>query len=340
MAHHGLIVIGSGPAGVTAARSYLDAGGAGSVTIFSSDPDRPYQRPPLSKEMLSEASRTPGVVPILEDPRGLDGIAVLLDRTVVAVDPLRHTVQVGGAEHTYDRLVLAPGTHPTPLPVADDGAQVHYLRTLADARALHEAAAHARTALVIGSGFVGCEAAASLAARGIATCIITPEEGPPQRDRLGDHAAEAITAWLVELGVEVVTGTAVTSIEAPHSVHTGDGRTHDPDLLVAAIGVTPSTDFLFGSGLSMYNGRIVVDDRMRCSMRDVWAAGDAALAHHARAERQLSVEHWADTPWRWVGLPVRGPRARTPGGRIPRDSGARSVGTSSSGRPGATVTTT
>lgn len=293
MAHHALVVVGSGPAGVTAARAYLDAGGDGPATVLTADVDPPYQRPPLSKEMLRETATGPHVVPILEGAQALRGIDVLLDRCVARIDPLHRTVTVGDDEHTYDRLVLAPGAHPTPLPMADEEAQVHYLRSLSDARALSETAVHARTALVIGSGFIGCEAAASLAIRGIETTLVTPEHGP-QITRLGEHASRAIAGWLTGLGVHLLTDTTVTGVAAPRTVHTDDGRTHAPDLVLAAIGVTPSTDFLQGSGIAMYDGRIVVDERLRTTMRDVWAAGDAVHAHHTRAGRTLSVEHWGD----------------------------------------------
>ena len=293
MAHHALIVVGSGPAGVTAARAYLDAGGDGPVTILSADVDMPYQRPPLSKDMLRDTTGEPGVMPILEGAQDLQGIEVVLGRPVARIDPLHHAVTAGSDEHTYDRLVLAPGAHPTPLPVAEADAQVHYLRSLSDARALSETAAHARTALVIGSGFIGCEAAASLAMRGIDTTLITPESGP-QATRLGVHASRVIAGWLTELGVHLITETSVTAVHPPRTVHTDSGRTHEPDLVLVAIGTTPSTDFLQDSGIALHEGRIVVDERLRTTMRDVWAAGDAVHAHHARAGRTLSVEHWGD----------------------------------------------
>ncbi len=293
VAHHPLVVIGSGPAGLSAARSYLDAGGVGPVALLTADPDQPYQRPPLSKDMLSDHSRAPTVLPILDGPEALEGIEVITGARVADVDVLGRTVRLAHGDHGWDRLVLAPGSHPLRLPVADEQADLHHLRTLGDARRLHTAATHARSAVVIGSGFIGCEAAASLAVRGIDTVVVTPEDGP-QRERLGARASRAITDWLTELGVVVHSGTEVTSVEAPRTVHTTDGRTHHPDLVLVAIGITPNTGFLEGSGLAMHEGRIVVDDHMRASMPEVWAAGDAVRAHHARAGRALAVEHWGD----------------------------------------------
>lgn len=179
------------------------------------------------------------------------------------------------------------------LPVADEDADVHYLRSLADARRLHLAATHARSALVVGAGFIGCEAAASLALRGVETTMVTPGDGP-QLERLGRHASLAILGWLTELGIVVMTGTEVTSLEPPRTVHTSAGRTLRPDLVLVAVGAAPSTGFLDGSGLAMSEGRVVVDESMRTSAPDVWAAGDAVRAHHPRAGRSLSVEHWGD----------------------------------------------
>lgn len=243
--------------------------------------------------MLSEGSRAPGVLPVLDDPAALAGIEIVTGARVAAVDVLRHTVRVPDGEHGWGRIVLAPGTHPLPLPVADEDADVHYLRSLDDARRLHAAATHARSAVVIGSGFIGCEAAASLAFRGVDTVVVTPEDGP-QRERLGARASQAISDWLTELGVVVHSGTEVTALEAPRTVHTSDGRTYHPDLILVAVGIAPSTGFLAGSGVAMHEGRIVVDDHMRTSVPDVWAAGDAVRAHHARAGRSLPVEHWGD----------------------------------------------
>lgn len=290
---HSLLVIGSGPAGVSAARSYLEAGGAGPVRILTADADPPYQRPPLSKEALSDPARSPQGQSPLEGEHALDGIEVVTGARVAAVDVLEHTARVAAVEHVWERLVLAPGSHPLPFPVADPDADVHHLRTLEDARRLHAAAGHARSAIVVGSGFIGCEAAASLARRGVRTTVLTPEDGP-QLERLGPRASRAIVDWLTELKVVVRTRTEVTAIEAPRTVHTGDGQTHHPDLVLVAIGIAPSTGFLGGSGLRMHERRIVVDEHMRTGASDVWAAGDAVHAHHPRAGRPLSVEHWGD----------------------------------------------
>lgn len=153
-------------------------------------------------------------------------------------------------------------------------------------------AQHARSAVVIGSGFIGCEAAASLARRGIQTTLVSTEEAP-QLKRLGHQAAEQITQWLVGLGVEVHTGVRVSGVQAPRTVHLDDGITLSPDLILAAVGVTPGGGLLEGTEAMVHEGRVVADEFL-LAMPGVWVAGDAARAHHGLAGRPLPVEHWGD----------------------------------------------
>ena len=191
----GLLVIGSGPAGVHAAAAYVEAGGPGEVCLLSADPDEPYQRPPLSKDVLAGESPAEGT-PILEDESALAKVDVRLGTHVESLDTVRRRVRTGdGQELAYERLVLATGSEPTPLPDADAGANVFLLRSLGHGRALADAVADASSAVVVGSGFIGCEAAASLADRGVRTTLVTPERAP-QAARLGEWAGERIAEWL------------------------------------------------------------------------------------------------------------------------------------------------
>lgn len=286
-----LIVIGSGPGGVSAARAYLKAGGAGPVLLLTVDEDLPYQRPPLSKVALRSAdaqAHTP-----IDDDENLAGIEVRLSSPVSAVDLSRHRVRIAAQEVGFHQLVLAPGSHPGMLPDLPVEVDGHVLRTVADLRRLTSAVGHARTAVVVGSGFIGCEAAASLAIRGLQVTLVSPETSP-QRERLGDYAAGAITGWLTDLGVRLHLGVEVSSVEAPRRIHLGDGTTLEPDVLLLAVGVTPSTAFLESSGLDQEHGRIRVDQHLETSTSGVYAVGDAALAQHAVAGRPIAVEHWGD----------------------------------------------
>lgn len=287
MSRYGLIVIGSGPAGVGAAASYLQAGGAGPVLMVTSDTREPYARPPLSKDVLvGKAPVEPSPLPVP------DGVELRLHSTVTGVDIDQRTVRVGDDSLGFDRLVVATGSTPATLPGVEPGADVHVLRSFDDAHSLVEAAGHARTAVVVGSGFIGCEAAASLAIRGVETTLVTPEAGP-QQDRLGEHAASAITEWLTGLGVTLRTGVQVSGIEAPRTVHLDDGTTLAPDLILTALGVNQNGDVLAGTGAQLFEGRVVVDEHLQ-ALPGVWVAGDVARATNPTAGRALSVEHWGD----------------------------------------------
>lgn len=293
---HGLLVIGSGPAGVRAATAYVRAGGPGPVALLSADHDEPYQRPPLSKSVLS-GEDPPEPQPVLDDEDDQAAFAkvdVRLDTRVTAVDTNRRVVRTAGDEElTYERLVVATGASPVELDGVEGGAKVFPLRTLEHSRQLLEAVEGARSAVVVGSGFIGCEAAASLATRGVRTTLVTPEAAP-QAARLGQWAGARIAEWLAEAGVELRTGTQVSSVAAPATVRLDDGSEIEADLVLAAVGVKPSTDLLDGTSLELEDGRVLVDGTMRSGDERVWVAGDVSKAKHAVVDRHLSVEHWYD----------------------------------------------
>lgn len=289
MSAYGLLVIGSGPGGISAAKSYLTAGGRGPVAIVTADIDEPYMRPPLSKEVLA-GRKAPEPTPIDDLPAEVE---LRTGATVTAIDLEARALTAAGEQLTFERLVLATGSRNVAVPGADDDAEIHQLRSLDDARRLDAAATHARSALVIGSGFIGCEAAASLAMRGVATTLVTPEEGP-QLKRLGQQVSDQIASWLGDLGVELRTGVQVTGVAAPRTVHLDDGTTLAPDLVLAAVGVEPAAkDFLEGTGLQLHEGRVVADEYLAAA-ENVWVVGDASRALNATAGRPIPVEHWGD----------------------------------------------
>lgn len=187
---------------MSAARGYLDAGGAGPVLMVTADADPPYQRPPLSKDVLAGESPAEGQ-PI---GKGLpDGVQLRLNTTVTEVDLTSHIAHL--------RRNAAAGAQDT---AEDDGAPSG--DDAADAVAFHR--------LVVTTG-----------AR--PNPLPTAEDGP-QAERLGQDASERLTAWLKDAGVELRTGATVTRIEAPRTVHLDDGSTLSPDLVLAAVGVTPA----------------------------------------------------------------------------------------------------
>jgi 3-phenylpropionate/trans-cinnamate dioxygenase ferredoxin reductase subunit len=288
----GLVVIGGGPAGHSAAAAYRAAGGHGRVLVISADQAPPYQRPPLSKDFLRGESAEDELP--LESPEFYrdNDIELWLGQTVERLDPVGHSI-TAGTQIGYRNCVLATGCRPATLPVPGaDHPDVRSLRSVADARLLVKAATDARSAVVIGSGFIGCEAAVSLAMRGLAVTVLSTEE-LPQLSRLGRAAALRIVGWLTEAGVRLVTGAEVTEIRHGRAVHT-DGEVFEADLVVAAAGVVPNSELAERAGFRLVDGRVAVDERMATAVPGVFAAGDVAMARNAMAGRALRVEHWGE----------------------------------------------
>lgn len=284
-----LVVIGSGPAGISAAESYRDHGGQAPVLVFTSDPDLPYERPPLSKDFLR--GETDDVA--LHPPAWFAerAIEVRHGETLQAIDVEGHTVTVGDEQIPYATLILACGSTPSPLPVPG-GELALSLRALSDARQLRSAAIGAKSAVVVGAGFIGCEAAASMSMRGVAVTLVAPDR-VPQEKRLGAEAGERLRKLVEDAGVRYVAEARVGVVEDGR-VRLDDGVWVDCDLVLAATGVTPNSDVASNSGLHVENSRIVVGADMRTSAPDVYAAGDVAFAYNTASGRRLAVEHWQD----------------------------------------------
>ena len=281
--------MGSGPAGVAAAESYRDHDGDAPVRILSADIDLPYARPPLSKEFLRGQTDDVALHPAhWFDDRAIEFVpGAPVDRLDVA----ERAVYVGDQKHAYDVLILACGAAPM-APPFPGGQRARLLRSLADATALRDAAGTATSAVVIGSGFIGCEAAASLALRGIPVTLVAPEP-LPQEKRLGTEAAERLRDLVTESGARHVGGVAVEEI-TDAGVRLDNGVTIDCDLVLAATGVAPQSRIAAEAGLQVRDSRIVVGSDMATSAPGVFAAGDVALARHEIAGRHLAIEHWQD----------------------------------------------
>ncbi len=294
MSQDRLVVIGSGPAGVAAALGYREAGGTGAVNVVSADVDLPYERPPLSKDMLRGASEPADAMLHPASFYAERGIELILGAEVCRLDWAGQEVGLrDGRAVGFASCILATGATPIkpPIPGADL-PNVYVLRSQRDGTRLRDAAGRASRAVVAGSGFIGCEAAASLAKRGLAVTLITDEDRPHQA-RLGGWVADRITDWLQEQGVQVVTGDGLAEI-TNDGVRTASGRVFVAELVLLATGVRPQIALATDGGLRVEQGRVRADASMRTSVADVYAVGDAALATHARAGRAVAVEHWGD----------------------------------------------
>jgi NADPH-dependent 2,4-dienoyl-CoA reductase/sulfur reductase-like enzyme len=291
------LIIGGGPAAFSAARSYRKHGGTGRLVMITPDADAPYERPPLSKDFLRGESDEGALT--MAEPGETERLAleITID-TARSLDPGQQIVRThDGQTFTYTQCLLATGADPARLPVPGGHHEALLtLRSLADGRRLQQAARTASTAVVIGSGFIGCEAAVSLARLGLHVTQLSAEPAPQLR-RLGPDAAERIAGWLREEKVELLTSAEVQSFEVDQDGVSVRAEGLDPvraDLVLLAVGVTPNCALAQDAGLPLHEGRIVTDARMRTPVAGLLAAGDVAFAENLSAGRHLQVEHWGE----------------------------------------------
>ena len=219
-----------------------------------------------------------------------------LGRKVDTIDPAAGTVACGAMTLQAAAIVLATGSEPLrpELPGMDNPAVIT-MRTLADSVRLAEHAQPGAALLVLGTGFIGCEIAASLAMRG-ATVTLIGEEPLPQSARLGHEAAERIAGWLQRLGVRLVTDATACAVHNGRVIELQDGSRLEGAGVVLGMGVRPRAQLAELAGLRLSAGAIPVDAQMRAAGAEgvVFAVGDVAFAENAAAGRHLRVEHWGD----------------------------------------------
>ena len=266
-------------------------GYAGPVTLLSADADVPVDRPNLSKDYLAGTAQE-GWIPLrpvaFYEERRID---LRLGVRVTALDPLARRVTLEGGETlAYGALLLATGADPirTDIPGAD-AAHVRCFRSFADSRGLVEAAATARSVVVIGAGFLGLEVAASLRTRGLAVHVVAPDTRPLARV-LGDAVGDLVRSVHEAHGVVFHLSDGVARIE-PDRVVLASGATLPADLVVVAVGVRPATAIAEGAGLVVDRG-VLVNAYLKTSALSVFAAGDVARFPDGRTGESARVEHW------------------------------------------------
>jgi NADPH-dependent 2,4-dienoyl-CoA reductase/sulfur reductase-like enzyme len=293
---YALLIVGGGPAGFSAARAFRAAGGSGPVAMVTDERRMPYSRPPLSKELLRAEMHEDEL--LLEAEAWLDEQRVdLVGGAAIRLDPdRRELLLTGGRVLEYRLCVLATGAEPTRLAVPGaDHPGVRTLRSLDDLRELKRRLVPGSPVSVIGSGFIGCEIAASLRLLDHPVALIS-DETAPNVTRLGAQAAAEIAGWLTELGVSLHLGTGVTGIERASGCLRVLGGEHPVSsaVVIMATGVAPRGELAGLAGAKLAGGAIATDERLQTTLPGVLAAGDASAALNATAGRRLRVEHWGD----------------------------------------------
>ncbi|HEX6222176.1 MAG TPA: FAD-dependent oxidoreductase [Acidimicrobiia bacterium] len=283
-----VVIVGSGAAGAAAAEKLRAHGYEGPISLVGQEP--PIDRPNVSKDYL--AGTAPEEWMPLRSPEFYSdaGINLITGRRVDSINRDTRTVLMAdGEELSYDALLLATGAEPRRLPVTGaDLPHVHYLRTLDDSKAIIAALNTARRAVVVGAGFIGLEVAASLRHRDVDVTVVAPEE-IPLAHLIGETLGRFVADLHRERGVDLRLGVRVNGFGHDH-VELDDGTSLPADLVVVGIGVLPRTELAGAAGLIVDHG-IVVDDRLRTSDPNIWAAGDVAR-YPGPDGNPIRIEHW------------------------------------------------
>jgi NADPH-dependent 2,4-dienoyl-CoA reductase/sulfur reductase-like enzyme len=287
-----LIIVGGGLTAARTIREYRAAGGNGRIALLSKEQTLPYHRPPLSKRYLRgeiDAGQT-----LVEPQEFYDAndVELLLGIEATTLDTREQRV----SGHRYEKLLLATGAVPRTLDVP--GATlpgVHNLRSIDDSTAIRASADETRDAVVVGSGFVGMEVAASLTALGLEVTLVSRDA-----DLFAQLRSPEISEHLVDLyrerGVHVIRGDEVHAFRGRSRLDTIElhtGRQLGAGLAVVGVGVQPAVSFLGGSGIAIDDG-VVVDAQFRTNVPDVYAAGDVARFHDPLFGRSRRIEHWSN----------------------------------------------
>ncbi|MEZ7007339.1 FAD-dependent oxidoreductase [Streptomyces sp. SCSIO 75703] len=302
------VIVGGGLAGAKAAETLRTEGFTGRVILISDERDHPYERPPLSKGYLLGKEDRDSV--FVHEPAwyARHDVELHLGQTVVAIDRTAKTVHYGddGTRASYDKLLIATGAEPRRLDVpGTDLAGVHHLRRLAHAERLKGVLASLGRdnghLVIAGAGWIGLEVAAAARQYGAEVTVVEP--GPtPLHSVLGPELGALFGELHRAHGVRFRFGVRLTEIVGQDGMvlaaRTDDGEEHPAHDVLAAIGAAPRTSLAQAAGLEIadraHGGGIVVDERLRTSDPDIFAAGDVASFPHALFSSRLRVEHWAN----------------------------------------------
>ncbi|MFI5693263.1 NAD(P)/FAD-dependent oxidoreductase [Kribbella sp. NPDC051586] len=295
-----IVIVGASLAGATAAEALRTEGWTGAVLLIGSEQSLPYERPPLSKDVLLAKKGTDSAQ--LHDQQWYDDnkIDLRLGTTVTAIDPSAHTVTLDDdSQVSYSKLLIATGSRVRTLDVPGaDLPGVHYLRTAEEAQTLTDAYAAKPRVVVVGAGWIGLEAASAARERGCEVTVVEPQS-TALASVLGEEVGEVFAEFHRQHGVQFRFGTGVDGFEGTDKVtgvRVSGGEVLPTDLVIVGVGVRPNTELAEAAGIEVAtpdNGSgIVTGADLRTSAPDVYAAGDVVRWDHPLYDRPVRVEHW------------------------------------------------
>jgi 3-phenylpropionate/trans-cinnamate dioxygenase ferredoxin reductase component len=291
------VIVGAGMAGAKTAEALRKEGFDGRIVLIGSEPELPYERPPLSKDYLRGESPREKARILPDGFYAEHDIDLRTGSTAEQIDTATSTaILADGDRLPYDRLLLAPGATPRRLSVpGSDLDGVHYLRDFVDADAIAARLERGGHVVVIGAGWIGSEVAASARQKGLDVTVVERAEVPLEQV-LGREVGAIYAQIHRDQDVDLLTGATLESFEGSEHVERvklDDGRTVNADFVVVGVGVVPRTELAETAGITVDNG-ITVNAQLQTSVPGVFAAGDVANAFHPFYGRRLRVEHWAN----------------------------------------------
>jgi len=285
-----IVIVGAGAAGNSAAEKLRREGYAGKLTLVGAEGSLPVDRPNLSKDYLAGTAPEEWI-PLRSEEFYREQRIEYVQARVSSIHPDSKSIALeGGSRLSYDALLLTTGAAAIRLNIPGGGLpHVHTLRTLADSRAIIARSTGQKRAVLIGAGFIGLEVAAALRARGTEVTVVAPDAVPLGRV-LGEALGRVVQQLHEAHGVQFRLGTRPKAI-TEHSVVLEDGSELAADLVVFGVGVRPATELAEAAGLAVDRG-VLVDQYLRTSAPDVFAAGDIARFPEARTGQLIRVEHW------------------------------------------------
>jgi 3-phenylpropionate/trans-cinnamate dioxygenase ferredoxin reductase subunit len=275
-----IVVVGGGLAGLRTLEELRSAGYQGSLTLIGAEARPPYDRPPLSKQLMT------GAVHDTTLRSDLDSLGARIRLGERAERLAGASLRTDGADYSFDRLVIATGARPVRLP--GPGKQ-RFLRSVDDALALRDRLLPGRRLAIVGAGWIGAELATAAAAKGCQVTVVEAASAPLAA-AIGQEVGAVTIPWYERAGVKLLLGQAVESVQDGGLALAGGGWL-DADEMVTAVGVRPDVSWLESSGIELDNG-VAVDGQLRSSVPGVYAVGDCAAFWSARFGRRLRTEHW------------------------------------------------